>query len=262
VNLAESCVVVTGGASGLGASTVTELRRRGAIVCVWDFNADAVNKVCSGDEGCLAVACDVCSEESVAGAVEQSVAFAARAGRAVRGLVHCAGVSHAEAAVSRKGLRPHALASFERVLRVNVVGTMSVATRCAAAMAGNEPLGADGERGAIVTVASIAGLEGQDGQTAYASSKAAVIGLTLPLARDLGKFGVRVVCAAPGTFETPMMAKAPAAVREGLTRSQAFPNQRFGRPDEFAHAAVCALENGFLNGSVIRIDGGNRMAKL
>ena len=172
------------------------------------------------------------------------------------GVVHCAGIVAGSRIVGREG--PHDLELFSRVVRVNLVGTFNVLRLAAAAISGRQP-DEEGERGVIVLTASVAAFEGQIGQAAYAASKAGVAGLTLPAARELAAFGIRVVAIAPGIFDTPLMAGLPEGVRESLARQPAFP-QRLGQPDEFAALAQHVFENRMLNGTVLRLDGGLRMA--
>jgi NAD(P)-dependent dehydrogenase (short-subunit alcohol dehydrogenase family) len=222
--------VVTGGASGLGAATAAMLRQAGAAVRVLD----------------RATGQDVLRDSDVALAILGGVDI----------VVNCAGVAAAQRTVGREG--PLALEDFERVIRVNLLGTFNVIRLAAAAMMDN-PSGPDGERGVIVNTASIAAFDGQIGQAAYAASKAAVAGMTLPLAREFARAGIRVVSIAPGLMDTPMMHALPAAVREEVGRTVPFPN-RLGRPEEFAMLVRQVVENPYLNGDTIRLDGGIRLA--
>lgn len=247
--IAGSTVVVTGGSSGLGAAVVELMLAGGARVAVFD-RAPPGPVAAEGD--CLLIALDVCSEQEVQRGLEQVVA----AFGAPSICVNCAGILDAGLTVGRQG--PHDQGRFERVLDVNLAGSFNVIRQVAALMAASPPRGEDGERGVIVNTASIAGLEGQRGQVAYAASKAGVIGMTLPLARDLAPFGIRVNTVCPGVFDTRMMAGAGEAQMAALLQSVPFP-RRLGRPDEFARLVAHICENGFLNGAVIRLDGGARL---
>jgi NAD(P)-dependent dehydrogenase (short-subunit alcohol dehydrogenase family) len=195
--------------------------------------------------------CDVTSSQDV----EQALALATGQFGRFDGVIQCAGILAAARVLGRRG--PHDLELFARVVQVNLIGTFNVLRLAAAVLAQNEP-GPDGERGVIVNTASIAAFEGQIGQTAYAASKAGVAALTLPAARELGRSGIRVICIAPGVFETPMMAQAPDELRSSLTRQIPFP-ARFGEPSEFAALAEHVVRNRMLNGCVIRLDGAVRM---
>jgi len=244
--------LVTGGASGLGAATARELARRGARVAVLDRNAEGAATL-AGEIGGVGIGCDITDSDSVLAALE--------AARAVHGparlLLNVAGIGSAKRIVGKDGA-PAPLADFERVVRVNLIGTYNVTRLAVAEMVKLEPL-VDGERGVVVNTASVAAFDGQVGQEAYAASKAGVAGMTLPLARDLAQFGVRVCTIAPGLFATPLLAELPAAVQESLAASIPFP-KRLGKPEEFAQLAAGIIENLALNGEVIRLDGALRMA--
>ena len=243
--------LVTGGGSGLGAATCEALAEAGAKVAVLDRNEAAAQSVARRTDG-LGLACDV----SDAASAEAAVARAREAHGPARLLVNCAGIGNAGRIVGREG--PLALAAFEQVVRVNLIGTFNLLRLAAAEMSGLDPL-EDGERGVIVNTASIAAYEGQVGQAAYAASKAGVIGLTLPAARELARVGVRVVTIAPGLVETPMLKGLPEEVRQGLADSVPFPT-RLGQPNEFASLVLHVAANRFLNGATIRLDGALRMA--
>ena len=243
--------LVTGGGSGLGAATCEALAEAGAKVAVLDRNEAAAQSVARRIDG-LAVACDV----SDAASAEAAVARAREAHGPARLLVNCAGIGTAGRIVGREG--PLALAAFEQVVRVNLIGTFNTLRLAAADMSGLDAL-EDGERGVIVNTASIAAYEGQVGQAAYAASKAGVVGLTLPAARELARVGVRVVTIAPGLVETPMLRGLSDELRQGLAASVPFP-ARLGRPDEFAALVLHIAANRFLNGETIRLDGALRMA--
>ncbi|MBX5440838.1 MAG: SDR family NAD(P)-dependent oxidoreductase [Solirubrobacteraceae bacterium] len=247
-----SGALVVGGASGLGAATARALAQRGAHVTIADVDAERGAAV-ADEVGGTFVAADVTSEEQIEAAV---AAAAERSPRGLRISAHCAGIGYAQRTVSGRG--PHPLAPFERVIAVNLVGTFNALRLAAAAMSANDP-DAGGERGVCVNTASVAAFDGQIGQAAYAASKGGVVGLTLPVARDLARVGVRVCTIAPGLFDTPLLASLPQEAREALAASIPFP-PRLGRPDEYA-ALVCHIaENGMLNGEVIRLDGALRMA--
>jgi NAD(P)-dependent dehydrogenase (short-subunit alcohol dehydrogenase family) len=238
--------LVAGGASGLGAATARELAGRGARVTVADLDADRGEALAAELGGGFART-DVTDEAEVEAAVA--------AVEGLRLVVSCAGVGWAERTVNKDG--PAALAPFETVVRVNLIGTFNVLRLSAAAMAAGEP-DAEGERGAVVMTASIAAFDGQIGQTAYSASKGGVVGLTLPAARDLARFGIRVCTIAPGLFDTPLLAGLPDTAREALGAQIPFPS-RLGRPEEYAKLACQIAENPMLNGEVIRLDGALRM---
>ncbi len=242
--------LVTGGGSGLGAAAARFLGAGGAHVVVADLNREAGEAVASESGGAAHfVETDVTDPEAVQDAID------AAAGD-LHGVVNCAGVAWAERVVGREG--PHDLERFARVIRVNLIGTFNVVRLAAARMTQNEP-SESGERGVIVNTASVAAFDGQIGQVAYSASKAGVHGITLPIARELGRFGIRVCTIAPGIFETPMMAQAGQEVRESLHAQIPWP-PRFGQPGEYAALAGHIIENEMLNGETIRLDGGIRMA--
>ena len=244
--------LVTGGGSGLGAVTAKMLIEAGATVVSVDIDAEAgkQNAVLLGQRAVF-VQTDITDATSV----QRAVDVAAAQDGPLRGVVHCAGIVLARRILGRKGV--HDLESFANVVQVNLIGTFNVARLVAEKMADNEPL-ADGERGVIINTASAAAFDGQIGQVAYAASKGGVVGLTLPLARDLSRNGIRVVTIAPGIFETPMMASLPDAARESLSKQVPFP-PRLGYPEEYAQLARHIIENVMLNGEVIRLDGSIRL---
>ena len=245
--------VVTGAGSGLGAATAQRLVAGGGRVIVADVDTTAGEKTAAAlGPNARFVATDVA--DAVAG--ERAIAAATAAFGRLDGLVNCAGVAPGEKIVGREG--PHRLDAFARAVTINLVGTFNMLRLAAAAMAAQEA-DAEGARGVIVNTASIAAFDGQIGQAAYAASKAGVAGLTLPAARELARFGIRVVTIAPGIFATPMMAGMPAEVQASLAAGVPFPS-RLGRPEEFAALVVHAFENSMLNGEVIRLDGALRMA--
>jgi len=248
-----STFIVTGGASGLGAATVRALAAGGARVVVADLKEDDGRALAAevGDHARF-VRTDVTDEASATAAVQQAVATFG----GLHGLVNCAGIVHGEKVVGREG--PHTLAGFRRAVEINLVGTFNMTRLAADAMAKGVP-NADGERGVIVNTASVAAFDGQIGQAAYSASKAAVAGMTLPIARELARFGIRVMTIAPGIFETPMMGQVPPDIAEALGRMVPFP-PRLGRPPEFASLVLEIVRNVVLNGEVIRLDGAIRMA--
>ena len=251
VDLNDSVALVTGGASGLGEATLRRLHAAGAAVVIFDKNAERGPAV-AAELGPRAVFADgdVTSEESV----QAGLALAAEMGT-LRVVVNCAGAGMAGRTVDRNGA-PHDLKTFEWVIRLNLIGTFNVSRLGAAQMAKNEP-NADGERGVIVNTASIAAFDGQIGQIAYSASKGGVVGMTLPMARDLGVLGIRVMTIAPGSFDTPIFGFVPDTMKEGLTSIVPFPN-RMGYPDEFGQLVEHISRNSYLNGEVIRIDGAVR----
>lgn len=243
--------IVTGGASGLGAATARALAAAGAKVAVFDLNEAGALSLAK-DIGGVGVACDVALADGAKAAFEK-----ARAAHGVaRVLVNCAGIGPAKRIVGRDGPMP--LADFERVIKVNLIGTFNMMRLAAADMQTTEPF-ADGERGVIVSTASIAAFEGQIGQSAYASSKGGVASLTLPAAREFAQFGIRVLAIAPGIFATPMLTGLPQETQDSLGAAVPFP-KRLGQPSEYAAMVLHCIHNGFLNGEVIRLDGALRMA--
>jgi NAD(P)-dependent dehydrogenase (short-subunit alcohol dehydrogenase family) len=249
----DSTFIVTGGASGLGAATVRALAGCGARVIVADLK-EAEGQALARDIGDAArfVRTDVTDEASARAAV----AAAVDGYGGVQGLVNCAGIVHGEKVVGREGL--HALASFRRAIDINLIGTFNLIRLAADAMSKGAP-NADGERGVIVNTASVAAFDGQIGQAAYSASKAGVVGMTLPIARELARAGIRVMTIAPGIFETPMMDSLSREVQESLGKMVPFP-PRLGRPAEFASLVLEIVRNPMLNGEVIRLDGAIRMA--
>lgn len=245
--------LVTGAGSGLGLATARELLAHGAQVLLLDINASA-GAAATEALGPRAhfIQCDITAEEDAQRAVTSALAQFG----VIHGLINCAGIAPAEKVIGRNGV--HGLASFRRVIEVNLIGTFNMLRLAADAMAKGEA-DAGGERGVIINTASVAAFEGQSGQCAYAASKGAVAALTLPAARDLARSGIRVMCIAPGIFETPMMAGMPEEVRASLAANVPFP-PRLGRPDEYAALARHIIENSMLNGEVIRLDGALRMA--
>lgn len=244
--------IVTGGGSGLGAGVARLLHGKGARVVLADINEDAGRAMAETlGSNALFVKTDVTSETDGAAAVSAAVATFGH----LHGLVNCAGIAPGEKVLGREG--PHRLDSFARAVGINLIGTFNMVRLAAAAMEKEAP-GEDGERGVIINTASVAAFDGQVGQAAYSASKGGVVAMTLPIARELARHGIRVVAIAPGIFETPMMAGMPQEVQESLGKSVPFP-QRLGRPEEFAALVQHICENRMLNGEVIRLDGALRM---
>jgi NAD(P)-dependent dehydrogenase (short-subunit alcohol dehydrogenase family) len=241
--------IITGGASGLGAATARMITENGGKVVLADVQVEAGEKLAAELHGKF-VKCDVTSEADGKAVVEAAVAMGT-----LRGLVNCAGVAPAVKTVGKDG--PHPLESFQRTININLVGTFNMARLAADAMSKTEAT-ADGERGIIINTASVAAYDGQIGQVAYGSSKAAVVGMTLPMARDLSRNAVRVMTIAPGIFETPMLLGMPQEVQDALGKMVPFPS-RLGKPSEYAHLAKSIIENVMLNGETVRLDGAIRM---
>jgi NAD(P)-dependent dehydrogenase (short-subunit alcohol dehydrogenase family) len=243
--------LVTGGGSGLGAATATMLADHGGKVILADVSDSGEGVAKQLGANAKFVKTDVTDEASMQAAVDAAVATFG----ALHGLVNCAGVAPGERVVGRNG--PHGLASFERAVKVNLIGTFN-AIRLAAAKMSVQPAEASGERGVIVNTSSVASMDGQIGQAAYAASKAGVNGMTLPIARELAKFGIRVMTVAPGIFDTPMLQGMSEEVRTSLGQQVPFP-PRLGKPEEYAALVRHIIENEVLNGEVIRLDGAIRM---
>jgi NAD(P)-dependent dehydrogenase (short-subunit alcohol dehydrogenase family) len=245
-----SSAIVVGGASGLGEATVRALHGNGAVVTIADVNAEKGQALAS-ELGSEFVACDVREESQVEAAVQQAAALDG----GLRIAVCCAGTGWAQKVAGSKG--PHPLMPFETILQINLIGTFNVLRYAATAMIANEPA-EDNERGVLVTTASIAAYDGQVGQIAYSASKGGVVGMTLPAARDLSQYGIRVNTIAPGLFDTPLLAALPEQARHKLGAGVPFP-QRLGQPAEYAQLACHIVENRMLNGETIRLDGALRM---
>lgn len=245
-----TAVAITGGGSGLGAAVARHMSGLGARVGVIDINAEAAARV-AAETGGVSAACDVSDAEGAAAAL---ATLAAGHGPA-RVLVNCAGVGAAKRILGRDG--PQALEDFSRTIRVNLIGSFNMLRLAAAAMSTLEPL-EDGERGVVVSTASVAAFDGQLGQAAYAASKGGIVSMALPAARELAQFGIRVMTVAPGLFRTPLMEELPEAARETLASSIPFP-KRLGKPEEFAEMVAHCVTNRSLNGEVIRLDGALRL---
>lgn len=253
MQLDNKVAIVTGGASGLGLATVEAFVAKGAKVVIFDLNQQQGDEVVArlGDN-VRSLNVDVTNEEQVQAAIAQVVAMFG----ALHICVNCAGIGSATRTVGKKGAHP--LNTFAKVIQINLIGTFNVLRLAAEAMQNNTPV-EDGERGVIINTASVAAFDGQIGQVAYSASKGGVVGMTLPLARDLSSIGVRVNCIAPGIFNTPLLNAAPDAVKLPLIEMTQFP-KRLGHPSEYGQFAVHIVENGFLNGETIRLDGAIRMA--
>lgn len=248
----DTVAIVTGGASGLGEATARALAAAGAQVVLFDMNETAGGAL-AAELGGAFHAVDVCDPDSVA----QTMAAVKSAHSALHIVVNCAGIAPAAKTVSRGAA--HDAAVFVKTINVNLIGSFNCASQGAALMAENEPIGPDGERGVIVNTASVAAYEGQVGQIAYAASKGGIVGMTLPMARDLASLGIRVVSIAPGLFLTPMLAGLPEDVQASLGAQVPYPS-RLGKPAEYARLVGHIIDNPMLNGEVIRLDGAIRMA--
>jgi NAD(P)-dependent dehydrogenase (short-subunit alcohol dehydrogenase family) len=253
MNLKGRTFLISGGSSGLGAACAARFKGAGANIVIGDVNGDAGRKLADelGD-AVRFVFMDVTDEAAVQGAVKTAVdTFGG-----LSGAVNCAGIGPSERVLGKNG--PHSLDNFSKVVRVNLIGTFNVLRLAAAAIAQEQP-GPGDERGVLINTASVAAFDGQIGQAAYSASKGGIVSLTLPIARELARFGIRVVTIAPGIFDTPLLAGLPESARQSLGQQVPFP-PRLGRPDEFAVLAQHIVENEMLNGAVIRLDGALRMA--
>jgi NAD(P)-dependent dehydrogenase (short-subunit alcohol dehydrogenase family) len=253
MDLNGAAAIISGGASGLGEATARELARIGATVVIADLNEER-GKAIADELGGVFAKTDVSDEEQVRAAVDAAVAT----GKPLRGIVSSAGIGWAQRTVNRDG-SPHDLASYRKVIEINLIGTFNLMRIGAAAVAKTDPVDADGARGVVVNTASVAGIEGQTGQIAYSASKGGIIGMTVPAARDLSAIGVRVLTIAPGIIDTPIYGTGPQADewKAKLAAPVAFP-KRLGRASEFAHLVRSLIENDYMNGEVIRFDGGIR----
>lgn len=253
MDMQNAVVIVTGGASGLGEATVRHVAELGGKAAILDLALEKGQALVKelGRERVMYVQTDVTSESSVQAAIEH----VAGSFGTIHVAVNCAGIGLAQKTLSRNG--PHRLDHFAKVVTVNLIGTFNVIRLAAEQMAGNEPNG-HGERGVIINTASVAAFEGQVGQVAYSASKAGVVGMTLPVARDLAPVGIRVMTIAPGLFDTPMFDQLPRSAREALGAQVPFP-QRLGMPKEYAMLAAQIIQNPMLNAETIRLDGGIRM---
>lgn len=242
--------IVTGGASGLGEGTARMLANKGGVVVIADMQTEKGQAVASEIGGHF-VKCDVSSDTDAQAVVSKATALGK-----LMGLVNCAGIAPAEKTVGKNG--PHALGVFSKCITVNLIGSFNMIRLCADAMSKNTPE-ATGERGVLISTASVAAYDGQMGQAAYSASKGGIVGMTLPIARDLARNGIRNMTIAPGIFGTPMMFSFPKEVQDSLAASVPFPS-RLGTPQDYAKLAVHIFENDMLNGEVIRLDGAIRLA--
>jgi NAD(P)-dependent dehydrogenase (short-subunit alcohol dehydrogenase family) len=252
MQLKDMAAIVTGGASGLGAATARRLAAQGAKVAVCDLNAKLAESVAAEIKG-AAIICDV----SDAASAEAAVAQATKAHGPARVLVNCAGIGVAKRVIGRDG--PMLLADFDRVIRINLIGSFNMLRLATTEMSKLEPLAATGERGVVINTASVAAYDGQIGQAAYSASKGGIVGMTLPIARELAQFGIRVLTIAPGLFLTPLLANLPQEAQDSLAAAIPFP-RRLGHADEFASLALHMIDNPYLNGEVVRLDASLRMA--
>jgi NAD(P)-dependent dehydrogenase (short-subunit alcohol dehydrogenase family) len=251
MQLKDQAAIVTGGASGLGAATARRLASLGAKVAVCDLNTGLAESVAAEIKG-VAVTCNVADAASA----EAAVAAAGKAHGPARVLVNCAGIGAARRVIGKDGPMP--FADFDRVIQVNLNGTFNMIRVATAAMSKLEPL-ATGERGVVINTASVAAFDGQIGQAAYSASKGGIVGMTLPIARELAQFGIRVLTIAPGLFLTPLLANLPQEAQDSLAAAIPFP-RRLGQADEFASLVAHMIDNPYLNGEVVRLDGALRMA--
>jgi NAD(P)-dependent dehydrogenase (short-subunit alcohol dehydrogenase family) len=251
MQLKDQAAIVTGGASGLGAATARKLAAQGAKVAVCDLNAKLAETVAAEIKG-TAVVCDVADSASAEAAVLQ----ATKAHGPARVLVNCAGIGVAKRVIGRDGPMP--LADFDKVIKVNLIGSFNMLRLATAEMSKLEPL-ATGERGVMISTASIAAYDGQIGQAAYSASKGGIVGMTLPIAREFAQFGIRVLAIAPGLFLTPLLAALPQEAQDSLAAAVPFPH-RLGDPSEFASLVMQMIDNAYLNGEVVRLDASLRMA--
>jgi NAD(P)-dependent dehydrogenase (short-subunit alcohol dehydrogenase family) len=252
MDITGASALVTGGASGLGLATARRLAAAGAAVTIIDLPTSAGPDAAAELGGTFAAA-DVTSPEQVAAAVRTAAASGP-----LRVVVNCAGIAPPAKVLDRDG-NPSPLDGFERIIRVNLIGTYNVIAQASAVMARTEPDSDGGDRGVIVSTASVAAFDGQIGQPAYSASKGGVHAMTLPIARELARYGIRVVTIAPGIMETPMLAGLPQAAQDSLGEQVPYP-ARLGRPDEYARLVMSIVDNGYLNGETIRLDGAIRMA--
>ncbi len=251
MDIAGKIIIVTGGASGLGEGTARMLAAKGATVVIADMQADKGEAVAQEIGGAF-VKCDVTSEADGMAVVAKAVSLGK-----LMGLVNCAGIASAEKTVNKNGA--HHFESFKRTVTINLIGSFNMIRLAAAAMCKNEAEESTGERGVMISTASVAAYDGQIGQAAYSASKGGIVGMTLPVARDLAQNGIRNMTIAPGIFGTPMMASMPKEVQASLAAAVPFPS-RLGTPQDYARLAVHIFENDMLNGEVIRLDGAIRLA--
>ena len=252
MQISDRCFLITGGGSGLGAASARMLVDAGARVVLADVNAEAGQQTAAAlGEAARFVNCDVTREEDG----KAAVSAARQHGGALHGLLNCAGIGIPSKVLGKNG--PHDLATFSKVIQINLIGSFNMIRLASEAMAAADAQ-ADDERGIIINTASVAAFEGQIGQASYSASKGGIVSMTLPIARELARHGIRVMTIAPGIFDTPMMAELPEEVRDSLGKMVPFPS-RLGQPEEFARLARDIIENTMLNGSTIRLDGAIRM---
>lgn len=252
MNHKDVVALVTGGASGLGEASILELVKKGAKVVVTDVDADKGEKLAANiGADAIFVKTDVISETDVRHTIQKAVDTFGK----INVVINCAGVVNPGKLIGRKGPLP--LDAFNKVLQINLVGTLNVIRLAVEQMMNNKP-DEDGEKGVIINTASIAAFEGQIGQVAYSASKAGIVGMTLPIAREISDYGIRIVTIAPGIFETPMMAGLPSAVKEDMAKTVPFP-RRLGKPLEFAKMVLHIIDNVMMNGCCVRLDGALRM---
>jgi len=251
MDLQNTAALISGGASGMGAATAKMLSAKGAKVSILDLNYAAAEQF-AGEINATAILCDVANAQSVEDAVKKASSINGPA----RICINCAGIIHSKRMVGKEGPMP--LDEFRRVIEINLLGTFNLMRIATAAMIPLSPVNESGTRGVIINTASVAAFEGQIGQTAYSASKGGIVGLTLPAARELAQFGIRVMAIAPGLVDTPMFAKLSPEARDSLAKTVPFP-KRLARPEEYAQLALHIIENNMLNGEVIRLDGGLRM---
>lgn len=253
MNINGLAAIVTGGGSGLGAETARQLAAKGAKVALFDVNMDGANAVAQ-EIGGIAIECDVTSDEGVAAAIAQ----AQEANGVARIVINAAGIAPAKRIIDREG-NATSLDYFRKGIEINLVGAYNVMSKAAAEMSKVEPVNADNERGIVISTGSIATQEGQIGQASYSASKMGLMGMMLPAAREFTRFGIRVNTINPGVFETPMLTNMPQEVQDSLGKQVPFP-VRLGTPDEYARLAIHMIENAYINGETIRLDGAMRMA--
>jgi NAD(P)-dependent dehydrogenase (short-subunit alcohol dehydrogenase family) len=251
MEIKDKVILITGAGSGMGAECARYFSEQGAKIIIFDINKDQAESVAARVKG-IAFACNVSDAQAVHEAVEKACEHY----KNIHVLINCAGIATGARILGKEGTMP--LADFSRVIQINLIGTFNVLTQVAAKMAQQEPVNEDGERGVIINTASVAAFEGQIGQAAYSASKGGIVSLTLPAARDLAKFGIRVMTIAPGIIKTPMMASMPEKVQQSLSEKMIFPH-RLGEAVEYAKLAQHIIENTYLNGSVIRLDAGIRL---
>lgn len=253
MQIKDRCFLITGGGSGLGAASARLLVEAGAKVVLADVNENAGRETAQAlGDAARFVACDVTHEDDG----KAAISTARQHGGALHGLLNCAGVGAPGKVLGKHG--PHDLAGFSKVIQINLIGSFNMIRLAAEAMAAADPQAQDDERGVIINTASVAAFEGQIGQASYSASKGGIVSMTLPIARELARHGIRVMTIAPGIFDTPMMAELPEEVRDSLGKMVPFP-PRLGRPEEYARLARDIIENTMLNGTTIRLDGGIRM---